>query len=406
MDLGRLREPHYSKLWERARTHLERRDGDLSGTFSVPVTLEERGVLNGLLGTERSPTKAGLQVEAGRLDDTLRGGYGLGLAEFLEHIGPRLRYKSDEERRTRLLREQILAPARASHLTSQDWYSHWLEWVETKGAVTSLAKKEDTHTLSQVVRALEVIVGDRDPVLLQDLAVRITGDTKALNEGAGPLPKLVLGALAERSRTTRPESSQESRALWEEHEVVPDDLASRALVLGLPAQGEGLGQWLTDAAARGVPFQVTLHQLVSMPVVIDAPVVYVCENPAVLRAAAQQLGAHSAPLVCSEGWPSAAFHRLVNAVTEGGGRLHHHGDFDRAGLSITRRMVERHGALPWRMGASDYLAHEPYESFPLGVAPGSSPWDPDLEHAMVRRGHVVFEETVVDVLLEDLRARD
>lgn len=405
MDLGRLRDPRYTKLWERARTHLERRDGGLAGTFSVPVTAEERGALNGLLGTERRTTKAGLQVEAARLDDTLRDGYGLGLAEFLEHIGPKLRFKSEEDRRIRLLRERVLAPARASRLTSQDWYGRWLEWVEVKGAVTSLVKKEDTRMLAQAVRALETIVGERVPVLLPDLAVRVTGDTKALNEGAGPLPKLVLGALAERSRTTRPENSQESRALWEEHEVVPDDLASRALVLGLPARGEGLGEWLTDAAARGIPFQVTLHQLVSMPVTVSAPVVYVCENPAVLRAAAQRLGTDSAPLICSEGWPSAAFHRLASAVVEGGGRLRHHGDFDRAGLSITRRMIERHGALPWRMGASDYLAHEPRESHPLGAAPESSPWDPELERAMARRGHVVFEESVVDVLLEDLRAR-
>jgi hypothetical protein len=89
---------------------------------------------------------------------------------------------------------------------------------------------------------------------------------------------------------------------------VVDDLASRALVLNLSAHGAGLGEWLTSAAGFGAPFYVTLHQLVTLPVVVRRPVVYVCENPAVLRRAAAELGGRSAPLVCTEGRPSTAFH--------------------------------------------------------------------------------------------------
>ena len=45
--------------------------------------------------------------------------------------------------------------------------------------------------------------------------------------------------------------------------------------------------WLTDAAARGIPLRVTLQQLTALPVRARVERVFVCENPAVLRAAPQ-----------------------------------------------------------------------------------------------------------------------
>lgn len=405
MSLERFREPRFAALLDRARAHLEKHDGALSGSFSVPGTPEEHRRLNGFLGTDRRATRAGLQVDAARLDATLREGYRVGLSELLEHLGPKLRFRSEEEHRIRLLRERILAPARASTLNETPWFREWLTRIETKGDATRLVNAQDTHTLGRAVRVLETVAKratDDPPLLLPHLAVHATGDTKALNGDKDTLPRLVLAALAERSGMAKPGNAEECRALWEDNDVVPDDLASRVLVLNLPAEGSGLGEWLTDAAARGIPFQVTLHQLVRMPIAVREPLVYACENPAVLRRAAEELGPRSAPLLCTEGWPSAAFHRVAEAVRAGGGRLRHHGDFDRAGLAITRRMVERHGASPWRMSAEDYLSHEAEESHPLNFAPDASPWDPDLAEVMRRRGHALFEETVADTLLTDL----
>src|SRR5260370_10245548 len=98
------------------------------------------------------------------------------------------------------------------------------------------------------------------------------------------------------------------RALWEATGVIVDDLASKVMVLNVPASGSQLGGWLTESAALGVPFRVTLHQLTSMPVTLDIAELRVCENPAVLRAAAAELGPRCVPLACTEGIPSAACH--------------------------------------------------------------------------------------------------
>src|SRR5712672_3271520 len=97
-------------------------------------------------------------------------------------------------------------------------------------------------------------------------------------------------ALGLQAGVARPGSSAERRELWDRAGVLVDDLASRVLVLNLPAEGDGLGEWLTGAARYGTPFQVTLHQLAAHPIRVSCPRVFVCENPAVLRRACAELG--------------------------------------------------------------------------------------------------------------------
>jgi uncharacterized protein (TIGR02679 family) len=189
--------------------------------------------------------------------------------------------------------------------------------------------------------------------------------------------------------------------------VIVDDLASRVLVLNLAAAGDGLGEWLTDARARGVPFYVTLQQLIAMPVVpavAAAPTVHVCENPAVLRRAAADLGPRSRPLICTEGQPSTAFHRLASAVTGNGGRLSYHGDFDWPGIAIANSVIRRHHAVPWHLSAGDYreAVREDADHVKLSGPPQPTPWDPALADAMAATARAVYEESVADPLIADL----
>lgn len=180
--------------------------------------------------------------------------------------------------------------------------------------------------------------------------------------------------------------------------VIVDDLASQVLVFNLPATGGPLGEWMSSAAASGLPFGVTLHQLLASPVTVTAPVVYVCENPAVLRTAAERLGAASAPLVCTEGVASVACRRLVAAARSGGAALRWRNDFDWPGLRMTGAAIADFGASPWRMSADDYSAvvADVTVTEPLTGSPATSTWDPALAEAMVATGRAVMEERLVD----------
>ena len=130
-----------------------------------------------------------------------------------------------------------------------------------------------------------------NPVPLPVLAEQVTGDTKALLAG-GSLASLVLRALAIRSGLESvPRDRAGQRALWEMHDAIPDDLASQVLVLNVTCDSLGLvSGWLNDASRFGVPFRLTLQQLVTGDIQPEPADIFVCENPAVLRVAAADLG--------------------------------------------------------------------------------------------------------------------
>ncbi|MGW5877240.1 TIGR02679 family protein [Nocardiopsis terrae] len=405
-------------LMTRVRKELEDRDGALSGGFRLKgLSEEEAHRIRGFVGKEPGPHPDRVWIDLAHLDETVRHGYGVGLEELFEALGNPLRFRSTIKREEEELRARILAPALASPLYEAAWFRSWLEHRDTRAAVTRRVNSgKDTDTFGQAVRVLETVDAHACapetpgagafPLLLQNLAVDATGDTKALNNERS-LTTLVLSALAARSGTTRPadRDAEERRAFWEANDVVQDDLASRVLALNLPARGPVLGSWLTEAAEHGIPFQITLHQLVRFPPVPTARVIHVCENPAVLRLAAEELGMRARPMLCTEGWPSAAFHRLAAAAVSAGARLRYHGDFDWSGVAMAQRVAERYGADLWRMSAADYLDHVPARPHPLEGREQPTPWDPGLAEAMRERGAAVFEESVASALVEDLAER-
>jgi uncharacterized protein (TIGR02679 family) len=398
--------PEFRRLLERARRSLERTGGELSGwvSLSQPDDAERKAII-GITGQYRDTRTTRITVRLADLDHAVRETTGRGLPELLTDMAGPLRDRPAERSALAGARDAVVRAAEASSLhASCGWYRDWLAEITRDGSLTKLIRAGEQARLGQAVRVLEYLAGRAGvPVLLPALAADVTGDTKALNHGT-VLSTLVLRALAIKTGTGRPGTAGERRDLWEASDVVVDDLASRVLVLNMPAEGHGLAEWLAGAARLGVPFYVTLHQLMTLPLTVRGTLVHACENPAVLRRAAAELGAGSAPLICTEGRPSAAFHQLADAVVNGGGELRYHGDFDWPGLAIASSVMRRHGARPWRMSAADYLAgvRADAEHLQLTGTPQPTPWDPELGELMAATGYVLYEESVADALISDL----
>jgi uncharacterized protein (TIGR02679 family) len=408
--IDRYREPGYRRLLEAARRSLERSGGRLNVNVGVPDPSDaERRTLSGITGRYRPAGTKRIEVSLVVLDDRVRAGTGLGLRELLEAIGGELVDRPARAAAAAAARDAAIRSAESSPLYgSAPWYRSWLAGVTSGGLLTKLINQGEAGRLRQAVQVLEFLENrpaDAKPIMIPALAAGVTHDTKALN--GGTLGNLVLWALATRLGVARPKTAEERRDLWDRFDVIVDDLASRVLVLNLPCEGEGLGEWLSGAARYGTPFQITLHQLLTHPIRPALPTVFVCENPAVLRRAAGDLGRGCAPLICTEGIPSAAFHRLAQAIVSDGGVLRYHGDFDWPGIAIANQVMARHGARPWRMGAADYLsgvAEEPDQVALTGKAEPTR-WEPELASAMEKAGRAVYEETVADPLIVDLRCR-
>jgi len=395
-----LRADGWGRLLAAARRRLEQTGGSPDGSIGLRSPSDaERRIVIGITGSHRSANASHIRVPLRAVEAWLRRNVGAGLAETLTIMDGRpLDDRAGDRRRETSARDAALALAMRSRHASTPWYEEWLASITRDGTLTRIVRRGGE--LAAAVTVLDALPTDARPaevVPLPVLAEQAVGDTKALS--GTPLAALVLRALALRYASPAPSTAEEVRTLWEVVGVIVDDLASQVLVLNMPATGGALAGWLSSATREALPFRVTLQQLMASPVVIDVPAVYVCENPAVLRAAATVLGAACAPLVCTEGVPSVACSRLLEAA--GSATIHWRNDLDWPGLRMTAQAIKRFGALPWRMSTADYLAAAD-DGAPLTGTPVASPWDDSLAEAMREAGRSVMEERLLSRLLADL----
>lgn len=406
-QLELLRSGPFARLWDRVHALVERRGRDLGdATVGLSAATDaERVAIAGLLGRPRAGG-AVLRVRLADLDAALRAGpLRAGLADVLELLGRPVRDRAAEADAVQRAIDDVLARALSSRVAADLWFVKWLDSLSGDGTVRRLVGEGCGDLLVLACGVFELLPTEATP--LPVVATRITGTTKGLDPGQ--LSTLVLRGLALRAGVPKPTRAAERRALWESFGVVVDDLSSDVLVLNMPAVGRSrLDEWLRGAAADGMPMRLTLHQLTTYHLEARPSHVWICENPAVIRAASQRLGATCAPMVCSEGQPSTAFDMLLDALARHGCELAYHGDFDWPGLRIANGIRSRHGVAMWRMGAADYraaLALLDVSDLPeLAGDETPTPWDQELAHAMAEAQHAVFEESILHALLEDVAA--
>lgn len=297
--------------------------------------------------------------------------------------------------------------ARWTHEVEHPALLSWLDTLQKKGILSRIAEgdiKRAEELLGCVSRLVASLPADQ--LTRMELAARLFGDAHTLDDDRA-LGRLCVQAAAAWSGCELKNGPEGRREAWEQVGVLIDSLSAPLLVLNLRAQPDSLiGQVLCLHADAGEPARLSARSLLRQSPRFSradtGPVVFACENPSVVAAAADRLGPSSAPLFCTEGQPRTAVHLLMRALRSAGVIVHYHGDFDWPGIAIANLLCKRHGALPWRMSATDY------RSAPAGRAltgiPVEASWDSELRSAMEERGRAVHEEQVLDLLLDELRA--
>jgi uncharacterized protein (TIGR02679 family) len=386
-------DPAWSRLLASARRSLERNGGSLAGSISLTAPTEpERLLVIGITGVHRAAGVGRLALRLTDIDAYLRGVTGRGLTAMFDPALRNRRAERDAEATARL--SMLAAASRCKH-HGEAWFQRWCDDIQRDGTLTRLVRTG--RDLTPTLRVLDALPADDEP--MPAFADRLFGDTKALAEPA--LRGLLTKAIALWHGIEVPSNAEGERTLWELVGVIPDDLASQVLVLNLPADGGLVGGWLTQAAQAGVPIRLTLHQLRLCPLSITVKHIYVTENPAVLRAACSA-GSAAPAMVCTEGVPSAAVHRLLGQATSA--TLWWRNDFDWAGVRMTAAALSRYpNARPWRMSVADYRSTAG-SGQPLVGTPARTAWDEQLQTEMRVTGRSVMEERLLPVLLSDLRA--
>ena len=416
-------------VWASARARLERNNLLVSGTLTL--SLDDAGVehLSGLLGAPVRPRASGtIRLKLATLDAALRASpAGVGLLSVLVELGgaPLTDRRADASARDAAqsdlwmsLEEQL----NAAGLGGAGWVGPWLAGVRATGQLTR-ARADAPAAIQRtvaVLRALAVAqpLADADTSTLRggaplpatfelaELATRCCGGAHGLDPGEAATG-LVMRALAAAYGQDVPASAAGRRDLWLRAGVAPDAVSGTVLLWGL--RPPGTGPWAAMMGSRADQHLVTHVSLqewraaaAAEPWATPGQVVFACENPQVLQAAAR--AGVMGPLCCTSGNPATVALAAMDALVAAGVSVRYHGDFDVEGVAIAGRLFAR-GVHPWRFGTEDYVravAASGASALALGGAVGPTPWDTDLQVEMNATGVAVHEESLLGVLLGDL----
>ena len=282
---------------ERVRLRLEQ-GRSLEGSVSLAeATAAQRRAVEGLLG--RAPRLGrSLTVTLNDLDAVIRRS---GLHP--EGLGPAVVALTGPV----VLRAEVraeLADAWAAALeplceivARRPELSPWYEAASARGLVKRACgtPAEAVPVVAAAARLLGLLPLAVTP--LAQVANDVAGDAHALDHGRS-LSTIVASAIRSTWWTARIEAlspAQRRRAIWDSVGIITDELSTTALALNLCVGDtrSGLARILHIARECGEPIVLTLRQLIRHTVTFDPGVVFVCENPAVVIAAANALGSSS-----------------------------------------------------------------------------------------------------------------
>lgn len=401
--LGRLLgDPGLAWLVERVRQRLSH-DRPLTGPVTLATPDEsQRLAAESLLG--RAP-RAGrsLTVRLDTVDAILRrsGVSGEGLAAAVVALTGPVTLRAEARDSQQRAWEKAYAPLGTLDAALADW----AERIRKDGLVRRLARTPEAAgpMVEAAVRALRSLPAV-PPTSRATFAARHLSNAHALDEGT-PLAALVLSGL--RCLTAFPdgEGAEWRREAWASAGLLKDDVSSTVLSLNL--RGTPSLDWMADSGEPAVLTLRFLTRRTPVPVSTTRGTVHVCENPAVLSAAADAFGPACPPMVCLQGQPSAAALTLLRGLSAQGTDLLYHGDFDWGGARIAVTLRRSVPWRPWRYTAAHYraAAAEMAEAPALTGSPAATPWDPALAVALAERGVRVEEEAVLDDLLADLETQ-
>jgi len=322
------------------------------------------------------------------------------------------------------------APAVAVHPELAGWFDDFLSHGDLKRAARAEARRQLvdqplTTTATDLAASAATVLAHlpSSGELRSVFARRVLGDAHSLDYSR-PLTGMVLAAVRALGGVRMPEGAIQ-REVWESVGVFVSGLNSTAICLGVSAvpgvavaggTAAATAVWLDAARHAPIAIVLTLDQVLSDAVspMAAAGTIFVCENTAIIEAAATALREADGPtttpqacVVCLAGQPTVAVARLIARLALAGATVRYHGDFDWAGLRIASNLSSITPWTPWRFDAEAYeLAMQSAQNAPSTVRlkgpPAESPWDPSLATAMTRCGLAVEEETMIDDLVGDV----
>jgi uncharacterized protein (TIGR02679 family) len=408
----------YQRMFEQVRRKWES-IGRVGGKIRLEgISEEERRCITGLLGVACQADGV-VEVRLADLDKRLRDSrWAIGLEELIPLLtGQPLVSKKQRKEQQASAWDSFCRGLLAECLREET--RRWWENVHAGGALGSKTVKQlfdqDSERAQTVavlcLRALDELpcwkgTYERLPVF----ANRLSGDPHAL-DSESLTGRLLYQAICDLVGVVPENTSEWKREVLQEVGLSTDELASYVTVLGLATlPDDPWHAFFERANAVRIPLLLPLAFFQEKVAWQTTKLLYVVENPSVFQSIIDLWPKERAlpPIVCTSGQPSVAALRLLDAFAAMGAQICYSGDFDWKGIEMACSLQKRYGAFfsPWRMGAGDYLACSLGTAFEeeqlKGLLALEVPWDQELIGVMAERKRKIYQESLVEKLLEDL----
>ncbi len=311
-------------LIDRVRARLER-GLPLEGIVALdPATEAQRRAVARLLGRPAG-RGASLHVPLAAVDTVVRrGGLAPDLAAAVEALGGPIVDRTATREAAEAAWAAALAPAEQA-AERRPALAPWVDWLRGTGLLRRLAGGDPEaarRLAAQAVTVLDRLPAGGQPLPVLAAAVSDGVLAAAVSDGHlldpdRPLATLVLRAAAIVGGVAPGAGAEWRRTVWASVGVLDGELTNPVLALNLPGDpATATGRTLGIGAEAGQPLHLTARQLIRDPpeLAVRGRTVFVCENPSVVAAAANRLGAGTAPLVCANAFrhgPVALGRRLL-----------------------------------------------------------------------------------------------
>ncbi|MEU0955837.1 DUF2399 domain-containing protein [Streptomyces niveus] len=404
-DLGPLLNPHLTWLWNALAAVADRRgDPTLAEgpavTVTIPAAPAQRAAAAGLIsgrplvpGQRRRIDLRELTAVLATRSPALTPGTVAAHASG-RRLADKARARAAQARSVEQLRAQLEVGAAdlPEHVQALVDPETVFARLRSAGWIARILNTPDPSAL--LGAAMQVAGRLPEPGDRIDRRVLVPRDPHALDTGT--LPALIL-ALTGNSATT-------SRSGWAHLGVDCDDLLGGLIITGVTPHG-----WRVPPGATFTLPPRELAEIVWEQPSAAGAWVFVTENPSVLAAASAQALAGDAAttprVVCTAGTPSQVECAAIGALSDAGWHVAVRADFDPAGLAHMRAILTAApAAVPWRMGAADYLAVATEGTLDLHLGVADTPWDTRLAAAMRAHSAHAYEEDLLPILLADITA--
>lgn len=396
-----LSDADMTALWISARQRLDKYGDDKRGTIKLPHLTDAAALtLSSLLGK-----KLTARIDLTELEHALcTRGVGQNLSQSLELLGAPVSAARQASRAA----GQRRAAARASveavvQCWPEPWCEEWVEWLFRSGLMANYDASVAEQLVLQVRRVMNFLQVQSVPVARNDLAVNLFGSSHALDDG-NAIERAARRALWHTLNKT-PDYT-ERRAVWSAAGTTTDRVSTPMLTWGLRLHPDtALGRVCAAANDAEIPLHLTAlalsqNELRCHP---ERQAILMVENPRLVEAAAERKIDQT--VITTNGNPTATVTVFVQAMLKKNIDIRYHGDFDAAGILICKRMFEM-GCRPWLMDAQHYMAaleRASQQNVKLPVDETDcpqTPWDVDLQKAMLENKLVVHEELLIDEVLQ------